>query len=555
MKAPSLIIIWIALAIVLTSGAAFADDEATAWDLVYKARMAASDDKHRASINFYLSAIEKNPAVLSEVAIELAHQYTWAELPELAIYWYEYTLLDTLLGKPRNLDAELGIARALAWDDRLADSDAHYRKLLADSGDRKNDVLTGWAKTRSWQRDYVSAEEMYREVLANDPDNKDARLGLAEVTLWSGHPRDAQAMYQDVLDDYPDDAEVIRGLARAQSAAGRPDVALKTLGAAATGDEFASEFKSIDKAGSINNSNTLLYRDNTTDGDYRAVIVLLGMDVANLTRIGVEYTKGRMTQDGRPDTDRDQIMVPMSQRFSESLAINLSPGYQWNRFDPVTIPPSTEPRDQFDLFVWDAWGTWMPKDRVRLDLANSRQTLTIPQTVFRQIDLTTTSLGLDWRMSPRVIGYLVPSYRTYSDGNSRLAIGQRLDWTTPLRLPVWSFNTIVLYQTFEYFEFAEELDHGYYNPPKFAQLMGGVRLITDIGRRLNLNIAVALGSQREGDLEEWASTGAFEAEARFQVSGNGFLRAGYIHSGSRLRTADGFRAKGFFLSFDIYVPR
>ena len=424
-----------------------------------------------------------------------------------------------------------------------------------ESGDRKNDVLIGWAKTKSWRREYVPAEKMYKEVLTGDPGNKEARLGLAEVTLWSGRPRDAQTMYEDILDDHPDDSEAIRGLARAQSAAGRPDVALKTLGAAAAGNEFASDSKSIDKSGSISNSNTLLYRDNTTDGDYRAFLILLGMDVANLTQIGVEYTKGRTTQDGRPDIDRDQIMVPMSQRFSESLAINFSPGYQWNRFDPVTVPPSTAQLDKFDLFVWDAWGTWMPKDRVRFDLANSRQTLTIPQTVFREIDLTTTSLGLDWRMSPRVVGYLVPSYRTYSDGNSRFAIGERVDWTTPMRLPVRDFNNIVLYQTFEYFEFAEELDHGYYNPPTFAQLMGGVRLIADIGQRFNLNVALAMGSQKEGDLDEWASTGAFEAELRFQVSRNGFLRAGYIHSGSRLRTADGFRAKGFFLTFDIFVPR
>ena len=107
---------------------------------------------------------KKKPAVLSEVAIELAHQYTWAEIPDSAIYWYEYTLLDTLLGEPRNLDAELGIARALAWGDRLADSDAYYQKLLAESGDRKNDVLIGWAKTKSWRREYVPAEKMYEEV-------------------------------------------------------------------------------------------------------------------------------------------------------------------------------------------------------------------------------------------------------------------------------------------------------------------------------------------------------------------------------------------------------
>ncbi|MCK4774536.1 MAG: hypothetical protein KAT30_07110, partial [Candidatus Krumholzibacteria bacterium] len=67
--------------------------ELTAWDLVYKARVAAEKDEHRESINLYLAAVEKKPLVLSSVAIELAHQYTWAEMPDSAIYWYEYTLL------------------------------------------------------------------------------------------------------------------------------------------------------------------------------------------------------------------------------------------------------------------------------------------------------------------------------------------------------------------------------------------------------------------------------------------------------------------------------
>ena len=541
-------------AVVLLVAGAVAPVEAgelTEWDLVYEARIAAENDDHRKAINLYLAAVEQKPLVLSSVAIELAHQYTWAEMPDSAIWWYEYTLL----GEPNNLDAGLGIARALAWGDRLAESEAYYDSLLTEAGDRKNDVLVGRAKTKSWQQDYTSAERTYRQVLDEDPLHHDARLGLAEVTLWSGRPRQAQLIYEDLLTDDPSDTEAIKGLATAQESAGRPDVALETLEAAGTGDDFTREKESFDRRGSIDNSNTALYRDNTTDGEYRALVVLVGMDVAHLTRVGVEYTKGRLTQDQRPDIDRDQIMVPLRQRLSDALELNLAPGYQWNRFDPVAVPPDTVPVDDFNLFVWDAYATIFPADWVRLDIGNSRQTLVIPQTVFRQIHLTTTNVGLDWRISPQVRAFVEPSYRTYSDSNARFAVGERLEWSPPrLRFPYEDHNVITLFQTLEYLNFKKELSHGYFNPSSYIQLTGGARLVTDIGKRVRFMISGAMGSEKE-EGDNWATTGAFETELQFRISGNGYLKAGYVHSGSRLAAADGFRAKGFYITLDFYLPR
>jgi predicted TPR repeat methyltransferase len=542
-----LAVVWIVIGVVTPAGAA----ELTEWDLVYKARVAAENDDHRQAINFYLAAIEKKPLVLSSVAIELAHQYTWAEMPDSAIYWYEYVLLSD----PNDLEAGLGIARALAWGDRLQESEAYYDSLLASSGDRKNDVLVGRAKTKSWQEDYVSAERTYRQILDEDPQHRDARLGLAEVTLWSGRPRQAQLIYEDLLADDPSDTEAIKGLAAAQEAAGRPDVAVETLEAAETADDFSSEKDLFDRRGSVENSNTVLYRDNTTDGEYRALVILVGVDVAYLTRVGVEYTKGRMTQDERPDIDRDQIMIPLSQRISDALAINLSPGYQWNRHDPVAVPPNTEQVNDFNLFVWDAYATVFPGDWLRLDIGNSRQTLIIPQTVFRQIHLTTTNAGLDWRISQQVTALIEPSYRTYSDGNARFAVGERLEWAPPrLRLPIEERNAITLFQTLEYLNFKKQLTHGYFNPSGYVQLMGGARLVTGIGKRVTWMISGALGSEKE-EGDNWATTGAFETELQFKIGGHGYLKAGYVHSGSRLQAADGFRAKGFYITLDIYIPR
>jgi hypothetical protein len=281
-------------------------------------------------------------------------------------------------------------------------------------------------------------------------------------------------------------------------------------------------------------------------------VILVGVDVANLTRVGVEYTNGRMTQDERPDIRRNQIVVPMHQQLSEALAVHVSPGYQWNTFDPVAIPSDTV--DDFNLFVWDAYATVYPADWVRIDIGNSRETLTIPQTVFRQLHLTTTNIGLDWRMSPRVMLLVEPSYRTYSDDNTRVAVGQRFEWAPRLRLPIKQHNVVTLFQTLEYLSFQKQLSSGYFDPADYIQLAFGARLVTDIGKRVRFMISGALGGEKQ-DALDWTTTGAFETELQLKIGGNGYLKAGYVHSGSRLRAADGFRAKGFYLTFDLYIPR
>ena len=50
--------------------------------------------------------------------MELGNQYTWADMPDSAIDWYEYYLLE----HPDDMDAKLGVGRALAWSDRLDES-------------------------------------------------------------------------------------------------------------------------------------------------------------------------------------------------------------------------------------------------------------------------------------------------------------------------------------------------------------------------------------------------------------------------------------------------
>jgi tetratricopeptide (TPR) repeat protein len=60
--------------------------------------------------------------------------------------------------------------------------------------------------------DINAAQSLYKSVLHNDPDNRDAMLGLAAVALKQKQPERAAALYSTLLDLNPADPDAIAGL-------------------------------------------------------------------------------------------------------------------------------------------------------------------------------------------------------------------------------------------------------------------------------------------------------------------------------------------------------
>jgi tetratricopeptide (TPR) repeat protein len=114
-------------------------------DVLSRAREAAAADRHRDAIRLYLDAITLDPPLESIVALELGHQYTWAEKPDSAIIWYS-RYLD---GHPGDREAQLGIARALSWAGRLDEAEDRYLELLSASEGEEPDALLALAKVKA----------------------------------------------------------------------------------------------------------------------------------------------------------------------------------------------------------------------------------------------------------------------------------------------------------------------------------------------------------------------------------------------------------------------
>jgi len=61
------------------------------------------------------------------------------------------------------------------------------------------------AKVLTYDKKYAEAMDVYRQILATDPDNLEAKIGLSEVLYWSGNSEAAAATLKGVPEDKLDD--------------------------------------------------------------------------------------------------------------------------------------------------------------------------------------------------------------------------------------------------------------------------------------------------------------------------------------------------------------
>lgn len=484
-----------------------------AGDLLLRAREAAGSDRHREAIDLYRQALAADSALVADAAIELAHQYTWAEIPDSAIIWYE----TYLRYHPDDFDARHGIARALAWSDRLTE-----------------------------------AELRYRELAAERPGDVDVQLGLARVVNWQDRHDEAAAMYENLMLSYPERSDVAVGLAYATHWNGETDRALRILANAPPDPEVTSAEVVISRAprpgGSVTASN---HHDN--DGTIRLVRTDLYYWGSRQTRVGVGYAFGTLQNDLLPKVTRNEIGISAEQVFGDRYALTANVGYQDNRFGEVTLAPG-ETFENFELVVWDVYATMRAEDRFRVDLGTARQSVDVPVTVVRGISTTSGNVGLDWRLSPQVMTTVEARYSSYSDSNARLLLSQELDWQPAWQIPYGYDNHFVLSEGVAYLDYKKSLDNGYYNPDNYIVIFGGARFVTDLGSRFNASLFVRLGPEKAAN-EDWSFVGFYEALLRYRVSDYLALTAGYEHSDARIASPGGYEAELFFVTADFGLGR
>ena len=517
--------------------------ESEAQALLEQARVAAAADQHEAAIAFYLDAIRAHPSTATSVGVELGNQYTWAEQPDSAIAWYRRHIEN----HPADMDAHLGLARALSWGDQLDESLAHYRKILPDSGEREAEVRAGIARITAWKDQLARARVLYDQMLNDHPDNRDAKLGRAQVINWSGRHREAANMYRSMMDEMSGSHEVYGGLANAYRWMGRPDLALEVLRGAPEHPSLNAIADEIHHGRAARVIYSYTDSEDSDDVEHRGSSTHVITTPQHLTRVDASYTTTNITQSGLPKVDRDQIQVSLVHRFSDALAATVTPGYQWNDFNAAALSPAEDFATEHDLFLWDAYLTVTPRDWARLDFGTYRGSLDNPLTTFRGIRITETSAGMDWRFTPTLMLVSSLKYTDFSDGNSRVTIGQQLRWSPPYRAPLpWRLR-FTADTGYAYLNFSETLDNGYYNPEQYFSMFEILGTSIQFTPRIELNLSGRLALEQENG-SDWFGVSTLSGSLGLRMARNFWVTTGYHNSRSRLDTKSGYYRSGFYVT-------
>ncbi|HEX5131521.1 MAG TPA: hypothetical protein VFX92_03425 [Candidatus Krumholzibacteria bacterium] len=474
------------------------------------ARIAAHEDRHRDAIRYYRRAVELYPPLEEELAVELGHQYTWSDQPDSAMIWFRRHLAY----HPDDTEARNGVARLLSWRD-----------------------------------DHEGAERLYNEVLADDPDNLDALLGRAQVVNWSGRNREATWLYSDILDRFPGNTEATEGLARAYAWGGRPDWARETIAGAERTAGLASVERDIDRERAPGLAYTFDRNTDSDDIERRTHTLRIGFGVDDVTRLSGEYSHGNYAQPGRPDVARNALAAVFERRFSEYVGVTAAAGYQWNSYDRAALGPETYWQDEFNLFTFDGYVTFLPHDWTRIDIGLFHGSLQNPDAIFRGISLTALSAGLDLRFNTNTVWITSLETAWYSDVNNRLGADTRLVWQPLWRLPIGLNHRFTSTTGFAAFGFDQSKDNGYYDPRQYLSLYEDLAVQMKFSARFRAELSgrIALEKENGGD---WFTAGSFAASATWAVWRGLGLTAGVYSSESRLSSREGYQADGFYLTVD-----
>jgi tetratricopeptide (TPR) repeat protein len=521
---------------VLAAPALAASPQEKARDLLAEARTMAGEDRHGKAIACALAAIELDPSLEGEAALLLAHQYLWSDRPAEAIPWYGRHLAD----HPLDLEARLGLARALSWSDRLEDSRRIYENVAGEHPENV-EAWAGLARVASWSGDDREAERLARETLARDPANREARAILAAVQNRRGKNRAAENIYNQLLEEEPGDVESRVGRARARFWMGEGQRALEDLEGIESREGVELRRAIVESNRGSAEAGYSSYVD-VDDQEVETVFAAAGFAPDIASRVEIYARRADTREPGTDDVGLLRFSAGGWRQFSRSWALHAYAGM--GRIEAEGDVPAGEGETiaaddaERDLFLADAWITWMPVDWTRFDAGAARIPIETPKALARGIAIHFFSLSANRRFHDRVAVEAAGSYGDYTDDNSRVAGGLSLEFRPVLSLP------LRLEAGASAFTFDRTLDHGYYNPEDYNALFAGAIYAADLGERIHLELNGRLSTEQENDEDRFGvGAGGIDALIRLHrsIALSGFARK----TTSRFDTGAGYGREGW----------
>ncbi len=117
--------------------------------------------------------------------------------------------LEVIVGRfSEHVEARHALARALSWERRFDESLRHYEVLLERVGPNRVSIELERSQVLSWKGDLAATERGYSAILAQNHQNADALLGLAQIRRWAGRAKDALSPIEQAAKIAPNRADI-----------------------------------------------------------------------------------------------------------------------------------------------------------------------------------------------------------------------------------------------------------------------------------------------------------------------------------------------------------
>jgi len=427
------------------------------------------------------------------------------------------------------------LATVLGWSrDYKRAIEVYAGVLAADPFNR--DARLGLARTYGWAKEYEKSKIEYMIVLSEEPGNTEARIGLARVYAWEGTWRKSVDLYGKVLSEDPGNDEARLGLARVLWWSGDIDGSLREAAAIVEADPGNIEAVGLERRLRRERGPELgveLKSSSDSDADKLVTYRLSGyFNISPLLRLNADYSRynaSRYAKEAHADilTIRDSIRVSKELMFVPRLSF-VSTGSAIGGADYLTAGLLAHWDFKKDTTAVFSYGRSPLVDTPTL-IENDIRVSVYSATVMHHWDEYTASLRAD--------------YSGYSDDNSSIGLRGNIAWK------VLSAPDVVVGYIPEYKAFSKKTSSGYYNPSEifsndlYLTLSGG---LYEDAVEYELTGTVGLQSSDSGS----DFTSAFRAKVTGRVTRNLSAFAGYKWSRSALESATGFRFEEFRAGLD-----
>jgi len=442
--------------------------------LIEWARVYTYADRHAEAIELFEKVRREHSDREKQIILELANQYKWNGQLKPAIGAYRRGLeLD-----PKNLSLVLGLAEALAWDGQKNEAIRMYDEALsADPGSIP--AMLGKAEVLSWKDKLEEARKIYDEVLKIDPQNINAQNGVSRICVWQGYYRLGIKRYLQVLKDHPGNPDAMEGIAFAYHWNGQEGLALKFLNELLdaqpdrhAGGELYKEIKDIKKPHLLQGNR---FSDDRNHLYIAAEKAHIGSYVGDSTIVGGTYEWYLYRQPGKAPLNANRGGVDASHKFNEYLEAN------------SYLYLAKYSAEGFTPFTTNTWLTFKPNDIWRVDGGYDRETFEDITSMNEKIIADSGSISFD--LKPNRFWLFSSKYKRshYNDKNDQNTVFNKLEYR------LWQKPYLKLYYNFYYSDWANQANHGYFNPVSIFSNTGGIYGSAHLGKKLFWENQLSMG--------------------------------------------------------------